>query len=42
MDAYLKYYVGNKTEKFQLPPNMNTSFSKENLGATFEEMPPAY
>ena len=32
---YFKQYIGGRTERFQLPPYLNSSFSKENLGATF-------
>ena len=39
---YFKQYIGPRTEKFQLPPSMNKSFSKDNLGAEFDELPPAY
>ena len=41
-NAYFKYYIGERQPKFQLPPYLNTSFSKDNFGATFDEMPPAY
>lgn len=41
-NAYYKYYIGKRTPKFQLPPYLNTSFSKDNLGASFDEMPAAY
>lgn len=41
-NVYYKYYIGGRTEKFVLPPHMNTSFSIANIGDTFEELPGEY